>query len=483
MVMGPPPPCERYSARARRRTPPSIPAAPAAAAAALLALLLPLAVAVNECVAAPPGATRQQQEQPHHRRFPELYTYEIVAEYPHDPSAFTQGAFGFVRFSKTTAPPAVLTALADGRSTRAHFSSPKKGPLNKQTKGLEYGVLCDDESNGNFTIREWYEPDDAPPSTASRAPSSPWAAGGAAGAAAGAGRCREVLWESTGLYGRSQVRVVDLLTGAPIASSSLGQEWFGEGLARVGDELLQLTWQGPQGFRWGARPRPAPGGGGGGGPGPSGERVGLRVAPIGSFKTPLQDGWGAAVDTTDYGAAAAAGDAQQQARREDAAAAKEGDGARPPPRPPLVVLSDGSDRLTWVHPGNLSVARHVDVRDPANGGAPVRHLNELEVVDGRVWANVWMTDCVAAIDGATGRVDAWVLLHGLRRALSGRRDVPGTAEMDVLNGIAWDRRRRRLFVTGKLWPRLYEVRVAPIADPAERLEAARHMLPSCFVDA
>ena len=151
------------------------------------------------------------------------------------------------------------------------------------------------------------------------------------------------------------------------------------------------------------------------------------------------------------------------------------------------MLSDGSDRLTWVHPGNLSAVRHVDVRAPSSpssssggsAGRPVLHLNELEVVDGRVWANVWMTECIAAIDGSTGEVSAWVLLHGLRRSLEGRRDIRGTAQMDVLNGIAWDRRRRRLFVTGKLWPRLFEVRVVPLS-PSQRADAARYLLPTCF---
>jgi glutamine cyclotransferase len=322
-------------------------------------------------------------------------------------------------------------------------------------------------NNGNFTIREWYEPDDAPPSTASPAPSL--------APRPPPTRCREVLWESTGLYGQSQVRVVDLLTGLPIATTSLDRQWFGEGLARVGDELLQLTWQGPRGFRW--RARPQPGKGGGLAPSNGGARTGLRVAPIGTFDTPLEDGWGAAVDRTDYSSSSGGGGAEAAA-----AGARQRQLQAPPPpeRPPLVVLSDGSDRLTWVHPNNLTAVRHVQVRDPASENRPVTHLNELEVVDGKVWANVWMTDCVAVVDGSTGAVTGWALMHGLRRSLQGRRDLQGTEQMDVLNGIAWDQRRRRLFVTGKLWPRLFEVRVVPLS-PSQRAEAARYLLPTCFV--
>jgi glutamine cyclotransferase len=351
--------------------------------------------------------------------------------------------------------------------------------------GLEYGVLCDDESNGNFTIREWYEPDDAPPSTVSPAPSL----------ARPPGRCREVMWESTGLYGQSQVRVVDLLTGVPIATSRLDRKWFGEGLARVGDELLQLTWQGPRGFRWGARPQPGGGlaGGGGGGGGDS-ARTGLHVPPRGSFDTPLQDGWGAAVDWEEEEEqeddqetrTTTTPPTKKEGSSANAAGQRRATAAPPPPPPPparrpMVVLSDGSDRLTWVHPGNLSAARHVDVRDPFSR-RPVRHLNELEVVQGQVWANVWMTDCIAVVDKTTGDVQGWVLLHGLGRALAARPGVAGTDRMDVLNGIAWDRRRRRLFVTGKLWPRLFEVRVVPLREGRQRADAARHLLPTCFGD-
>jgi len=359
---------------------------------------------------------------------------------------------------------------ATHRASLPRSSRPPSKPINPTPKhppllGLEYGVLCDDESNGNFTIREWYEPDDAPPSTASPAPSP----------ARPRGRCREVLWESTGLYGQSQVRVVDLLTGVPIATTRLDRKWFGEGLARVGDELLQLTWQGPRGFRWGARPQPGGtlGGSGGGGNNDKGARTGLHVPARGAFDTPLQDGWGAAVDWADD-------DKKQQARAgAGARASSPSPPSAPPKGPPLVVLSDGSDRLTWVHPNNLTAVRHVDVRDPYSN-QPVRHLNELEVVDGRVWANVWMTDCVAAVDGSTGEVEAWVLLHGLRRALAARPGLAGTDRMDVLNGIAWDRRRRRLFVTGKLWPRLFEVRVVPLKQGQQRADAARYLLPTCF---
>ena len=87
-------------------------------------------------------------------------------------------------------------------------------------------------------------------------------------------------------------------------------------------------------------------------------------------------------------------------------------------------------------------------------GHPVVRLNELEYIDGLVYANIWQTDRIAQIDPATGAVVAWIDLTGLLSAAD-----RGTASPDVLNGIAWDAAGKRLFVTGKRWPKLYEIRI------------------------
>jgi len=112
-----------------------------------------------------------------------------------------------------------------------------------------------------------------------------------------------------------------------------------------------------------------------------------------------------------------------------------------------LIMSDGSAVLRFLDPGSLRVERRLEVRD---GGVPVALLNELEYVRGEIYANVWQRETVARIDPASGRVLGWIDLSGLHRA----RDPDA-----VLNGIAYDAVRERLFVTGKLWPRLYQIRV------------------------
>jgi len=116
-----------------------------------------------------------------------------------------------------------------------------------------------------------------------------------------------------------------------------------------------------------------------------------------------------------------------------------------------LVMSDGSDRLVFRDPATFAALGHVDVRD---GGVAVSNLNELEAVDGEIWANVWLTDRIARIDPATGRVTGWIDLAGLLSP-----EEAGTA--DVLNGIAHDPATGRLFVTGKRWPTLFEIDPTP----------------------
>lgn len=121
-----------------------------------------------------------------------------------------------------------------------------------------------------------------------------------------------------------------------------------------------------------------------------------------------------------------------------------------------LVMSDGSAVLRIVDPESFAVRRTLAVSE---GGRPLRLLNDLAFVDGELLANVFMTDTIARIDPATGAVSARIDL-GAIVAQSGRRDI-----RDVLNGIAWDAERGRLFVTGKNWPRLYEISVPSPPPP------------------
>jgi glutamine cyclotransferase len=123
-----------------------------------------------------------------------------------------------------------------------------------------------------------------------------------------------------------------------------------------------------------------------------------------------------------------------------------------------LILSDGTADLRFLDPATFKEIRRVTVRD---GGTAIDQLNELEFVRGEVWANVWHTDRIARIDPRTGRVTGWIDLSGLMAMY--RLDAES-----VLNGIAYDPASQRLFVTGKMWPKLFEIQVVPKASPAGR---------------
>ncbi len=115
-----------------------------------------------------------------------------------------------------------------------------------------------------------------------------------------------------------------------------------------------------------------------------------------------------------------------------------------------LIMSDGTAVLRFLDPLTFRQVYELPVHD---GGQPVPKLNELEFIKGEIWANVWGTDRIARIDPQSGRVTAWVDLTGLLSA------ADRTGMVDVLNGIAWDAQRDRIFVTGKRWPKLYQIRV------------------------
>lgn len=207
------------------------------------------------------------------------------------------------------------------------------------------------------------------------------------------------LYESTGLNGRSSIRRVDLATGRVLQSRALPPAYFGEGVVAFGGRLLQLTWQSQVGFIYDL----------------------ASFAPRGQFRY-VGEGWGLT----------------QDGRR--------------------LIMSDGTSQLRFLDPATLRETGRIRVTD---NGLPINQLNELEYVDGEIFANVYMRDFIARIDPATGRVRGWIDLRGLLAPA----DRAG-GQVDVLNGIAWDARRRRLYVTGKLWPRLYEIRLTN--PPARR---------------
>ncbi len=200
-----------------------------------------------------------------------------------------------------------------------------------------------------------------------------------------------MLYESTGEYGKSGIRRVDLATGAVQASTLITDtSVWGEGLVLFGDTFYQLTWQSQRGYLYNR-----------------------DLQQIGTFSYPTE-GWGITTDGT------------------------------------RLLMSDGTATIYTLDPVTFAQTPLIQVRDE-NG--PVVRLNELEYVDGALYANIWLTDRIAKIDPASGRVLAYLDLSGL---LSDGERANADA---VLNGIAYDPVGKRLFVTGKLWPKLFEITI------------------------
>lgn len=204
----------------------------------------------------------------------------------------------------------------------------------------------------------------------------------------------DTLYESVGLEGRSEVRRVALATGAVTARARIPAEQFGEGLARWRGELVSLTWHDGIAHRWRAQ----------------------NLRHRGQWRY-AGEGWGLASDQSGF------------------------------------ILSDGSATLRFLEPHGFREVRRITV---TVAGRPMSQLNELEVVDGRILANVWMTPFILVIDPVDGHVthvlDLRVLADEMAQASGGDPEA-------VANGIAWDARSRRLFVTGKRWSTLFEIAV------------------------
>jgi glutamine cyclotransferase len=200
------------------------------------------------------------------------------------------------------------------------------------------------------------------------------------------------LYESTGLYGKSSLRKVELTTGKVLQNRSIPPEYFSEGLTEWKHKLLQLTWREKTAFIYAMD----------------------TFDLIGKFAYPTE-GWG----LTNDGAS--------------------------------LILSDGTYTLYFLDPNSFRVIRRISVNDH---GVRISQLNELEYIRGEIFANIWQTDRIIRIDPATGNVLGWIDLAGLYP------EKDRTPSADVMNGIAYDDQGDRIFITGKQWPFLYEIKLA-----------------------
>jgi glutamine cyclotransferase len=199
------------------------------------------------------------------------------------------------------------------------------------------------------------------------------------------------LYEGTGLNGHSSIRKVALETGKVLQKRDVPAEHFGEGITVWNNDIIELTWQTHVAFVY--------------------DRATFQ--PKKRFSYP-GEGWGLTHDGTS------------------------------------LIMSDGSDQLRVLDPVTFAERRRIRV---TAAGAPLRNLNELEVVKNEIFANVWQTDYIARIAPDSGKVLGYIDLRGLLSPAE-------RASTDVLNGIAYDAARDRLFITGKLWPKLFELTIS-----------------------
>lgn len=199
------------------------------------------------------------------------------------------------------------------------------------------------------------------------------------------------LYESTGLEGQSTLRKVDLNTGQVLQRKDIARPYFAEGLAIRQGRAFQLTWLSEQGFVY--------------------DLESFNLLKTFNY---FGQGWGLTNDAHS------------------------------------LIMSNGSNTISFLDPETLSIQRSVSVLENSQ---PLNNLNELEYINGEIFANVWQTNRIVRIDPANGNLRSWIDMSGLLSPEDRLQPV------DVLNGIAFDPATGRIFVTGKLWPKLFEIKI------------------------
>lgn len=201
------------------------------------------------------------------------------------------------------------------------------------------------------------------------------------------------LYEGTGLNGHSSLRKVDIKTGSILKTCELSDEYFGEGIAVFKDRIIQLTYQSNVGFVY--------------------DKETFELLKKFTYST---EGWG----ITHNGR--------------------------------HLIRSDGSPTLYFLDPDTFKQIRTLEVHDKET---PVWGLNELEYINGQIYANLWPSDNIVRIDPSTGRIVGWIDMSGLLT------EEERSDEVDVLNGIAYNPENNHLYITGKFWPKLFEINLIP----------------------
>jgi len=197
------------------------------------------------------------------------------------------------------------------------------------------------------------------------------------------------LYEGTGLYECSDLRRVELETGKLLQVRELPNQYFGEGITIYENKIIQLTWKSHLGFIY--------------------DKYNFEL--LQEFHYP-NEGWGITYDGKS------------------------------------IIMSDGTSTLHFLDPETFEEISRIEV---CENNIPVTKINELEYVQGEIFANIWLTDRIARINPLTGRITGWIDLKGILN----REDC--SEKVDVLNGIAYDEKNNRLWITGKFWPKLFEI--------------------------
>ena len=207
-----------------------------------------------------------------------------------------------------------------------------------------------------------------------------------------------VLYESVGQYGKSDIRKVDPTTGKILQQAKMDDRYFGEGLTVMNGKIYQLTYKEGKGFVYDL----------------------ATMKQLSSFSFPAQEGWGMTNNGTH------------------------------------LIFSDGSNKIYFVEPGSMKVVKTLSVTDEQG---PVARINELELINGYIYANQWQADLVLKIDTTTGRVAARADLSTIRIQGGIPPNMNDENAPETMNGIAFDAKGNRIFITGKNWPKMFVVRL------------------------